>query len=78
MKQLLLRELRKEKNWSLDYVAQKIGVSNQAISRIELGKSKPSFEVLLKILELFEEEQLLSKISTIFGAGTQSIENEGK
>jgi transcriptional regulator with XRE-family HTH domain len=52
----LLRQERLNKGWTLEYVGQQIGVSNQAVSLIETGKQKPSYGVLLKLLTLFNVE----------------------
>lgn len=46
-------ELRKAKNWSQEYVADKIGVSRQAVSRWELDESVPDIENLSAISSLF-------------------------
>ena len=46
-------ELRKSKNWSQEYVADKIGVSRQAVSRWELDESVPDIENLSAISSLF-------------------------
>lgn len=35
------------------YVAKMVGVSNEAIRLIENGKRKPSYEVLLRLEDLF-------------------------
>jgi transcriptional regulator with XRE-family HTH domain len=48
-----LRKERLEKEWTLEYVGQQIGVSNQAVSAIEALKIKPSYDVLLKLENLF-------------------------
>ena len=46
-------ELRKSKNWSQEYVADKIGVSRQAVSRWELDESIPDVEKLSVLSNLF-------------------------
>ena len=53
MKRLRIQQERISKDWTLEYVAQKIGTTNQAISLIENGKRNPSYSNLLKLEELF-------------------------
>ena len=49
----MLRQERKLKGWSQDYVAKAVGISRVAIQQIETGKCKPSYDVLVKLLDLF-------------------------
>ena len=44
-----LREIRKEQKMSANQLARQVGVTRQAISRIELGLSKPSIELAKKL-----------------------------
>lgn len=44
---------RKRKKWTQKECADKIGISRTYYSDIENGKSFPSFEVIIKINELF-------------------------
>ena len=57
MKSLKITKMRYERikrGWTLDYVASKIGVTNQAISKIELQQTKnPSYLTIVKIENLF-------------------------
>jgi len=39
--------------WTLEYVASHLGITSQAVSLIELGKRKPSYDVLVKLEALF-------------------------
>lgn len=57
-KQLIVRikQLRKNKKWTQEDLAEKIGLHSTYISRIELGKQFPSLEVLLKISQTFETD----------------------
>ena len=50
-----MRVDRIDKGWTLDYVAEYLDISNQAVSSLEKGKSKPSYDVLYKMEELFKE-----------------------
>ena len=49
-----LKRLREVKGYSQEIVAEKIGVSRQAVSKWENGTSKPSTENLIQLSELFE------------------------
>lgn len=48
-----MRQERKSKGWTLGYVARQVGVTKSAIHDIETGRRKPSYEVLVKLLDLF-------------------------
>ena len=51
-----IRQLRKEKNLLANEVAQRAGVSNGLISRIENGRTIPSVPVLFSIIGALDEE----------------------
>lgn len=57
MKDNLITKMRYERiknGWSLNYVASKVGISNQAISKIELQKTKnPSYDIIVSLEDLF-------------------------
>lgn len=44
---------REARGWSRQDVAQQVGLSVEAIRLIESGRRNPSYEVLLKIEDLF-------------------------
>ena len=48
-----LLTLRKEKNWTQDEVAEKLGVSAQAVSKWETGASCPDISLLPVISDLY-------------------------
>lgn len=48
-----LRELRKQRNWSMKQLGEMVGCSESTISLYETGKREPGFETLLKFGELF-------------------------
>lgn len=48
-----IAKLRKEKGWTQDVLADKLQVSNKAISKWESNKGEPSLEFLPKLAELF-------------------------
>lgn len=44
---------RDKKGWSQEYLAKKLNISRQAISKWELGESYPDIENLIALSELF-------------------------
>ncbi len=50
---LKIRQERKRNNWTQEYVAKKVGVTKTTIHDIELAKKRPSYEVLIKLENLF-------------------------
>ncbi len=50
-----LRVLRAEKNWSQAELAEKVGVSRQAIIAIENGKYDPGLPLAFKLARSFGE-----------------------
>lgn len=53
MKTLLWQE-RKSNGWTQEYVAEQIGISPEAVSMLESGQRKPSYDVLVKLEDLFQ------------------------
>lgn len=50
-----LKKLRKEKGWSQQKLAEKTGLSFNAITKIEQGLAKhPTLKTLLKLADAFE------------------------
>lgn len=56
-----LRELRAERNWSQQELADRLEVSRQSVNAIETGKYDPSLPLAFKIARLFG-----ATIETIF------------
>ncbi|MBS6563926.1 MAG: helix-turn-helix transcriptional regulator [Clostridiales bacterium] len=50
---IVLRQERERRNWTQEYVALKIGISQTALHKIENGQRYPSYKVLVKLLDLF-------------------------
>lgn len=50
---LQIRQERIAQNWTQEYVAKCVGVTKPAIHDIETGRRKPSYDVLVKLEELF-------------------------
>ena len=52
---LRLRQERIRRKWTQNYVAKKIGVSEPTILLLETGERKPSYDVLVKLENLFHK-----------------------
>ena len=50
-----LKVLRAERDWSQEELANRLGVSRQAINAIERGKHDPSLKLAFSIAEVFEQ-----------------------
>ena len=50
---LKLRQERLRRDWTQEYVAKKTDVTKATIQMIETRRRKPSYDVLVKLLELF-------------------------
>ncbi len=48
-----IRQERTKKNWSQSVVAKKLGITKSAYSNIETLKRRPSYEILVKLENLF-------------------------
>ncbi len=67
----MIRQERIKRGWSIDYVAEKTGLSDEAIRLIETGERNPSYSVLVKLEDLFQMNH-----RKLFGTATP--ENEKK
>lgn len=47
-----MREARKKMGYTMKFIAEKVGVSESAISQYETGKRQPDFETASKIADL--------------------------
>ena len=70
---LVLRQERIKRGWTQDYVAKKCGVSCQTVCDWENNRRKPSYDVLVKLLDLFE----YSDPRLLFGAADNTKEPDG-
>ena len=50
---LQIRQEREKHKWSLEDVANKIGISKPAVHDIETGRRYPSYKVLVRLEDLF-------------------------
>jgi putative transcriptional regulator len=49
-----LRDLRGERGWSQQHLAERLDVSRQSVNAIETGRYDPSLPLAFKIAELFD------------------------
>ena len=49
----MLRQERKQRGWTLSYVANNAGITPATVHDMETGRCKPSYDVLVKLLDLF-------------------------
>lgn len=49
-----IRELREQRNWTQEYMAEQLGLTRNGYAKIERGESTPSLERLDEIAKLFE------------------------
>lgn len=50
---LMLRQERIRRGWTQNFVAEQIGTKKSTVQMLETGRRKPSYEVLVKLLDLF-------------------------
>jgi putative transcriptional regulator len=50
----IVRVLRAERAWTRGELAERLNVSQQTVSALEVGKYDPSLQLAFKIAELFE------------------------
>lgn len=50
---LVIRQERIRQGWTLEFVAKQAGVTKATLQRIETAKRKPSYDVLIKLEDLF-------------------------
>jgi transcriptional regulator with XRE-family HTH domain len=65
-----IRKFRQEKGFSQDYFGKKLGISQNAVHKMESGKKVPNIEELQKISEVLEIslEVLLSNFKIVENA----------
>ncbi len=52
---LNIRQERIKRGWTQEYVADQIGITKAAFRNIETAQRKPSYEILVKLEDLFEK-----------------------
>ena len=63
---LVIRQERRKRKWTLESVAQKLGITKTALHDIETARRKPSFDVLVKLLDLFGKKEAVKQIRQLF------------
>ena len=60
-----MQELRRERGWSQDEVAQKLGVAQTTYAGYEVGRSEPDFKTLVRIAEVYKAstDYILGRVS---------------
>ena len=74
-----LYELRKQKGFSQEELANRLNVSRQTVSKWEVGESSPDMEKLVAISELFDislDELVLNKITEKEEISDQVVKSE--
>lgn len=69
----ILRQLRRNKDWSQGQLAQKIGIDTQRISKYERGASSPPLDTLVKIARVLDVS--LDYLLTGQSPGAEKITN---
>ena len=65
-----LQELRKEKGFTQEQLAEKIGVARRTVSRWETGSNMPDLDILMELSDLYEvKTRLLKRMHWLFIAG---------
>lgn len=49
-----IRDLRAQRSWTQQDLAERLGVSRQTVNAIEVGKYDPSLPLAFKLAQLFE------------------------
>jgi transcriptional regulator with XRE-family HTH domain len=73
MNELYIRHERIKRGWTQEYVGKAVGVGKVAIHDIETGNRKPSYDVLFKLLTLFNVEH--KDISRLFAPAGETQVN---
>lgn len=50
----LIKELRKEKNYTQEQLAEKLGVSQRTVSRWETGHNLPDLDILMEMADFYD------------------------
>ena len=77
----IVKQLRLERGWSQQEVAERVGLNKMTISQYENGKRKPSFEMIEALAEVFHVDLnyllgFTDKIEKPAGDGTDPVANK--
>lgn len=53
MKTTIMRQERIKMGWTLEHVADELNITKQTVQRIETNQRRPSYEILVKLENLF-------------------------
>ena len=67
----LVKKTRYEKNFSQDYIAKKLGITQKAYSKIENNETKLNVDTLTKIAEILEVD-----VSSFFNSNEKPVLND--
>lgn len=48
-----IKRMRKSKGWTQEQLAEKIGIDNKHLSRIEKGYHNPNYQIIKKLAQIF-------------------------
>lgn len=63
---LQMRQERERRGWSQEYVAGKLDLTPETIHYLETGQRKPSYDVLVNLLDLFGRKRAVKQIRELF------------
>lgn len=69
---LVLRQERINRGWTQDYVAENIGTAKATVQMLETGQRKPSYDVLVKLLDLFNYSDPRELFRTVIPNNTKA------
>lgn len=55
MKTTHMRTMRQTNGWTLQWVGDQIGLTRDSINKIETGRRHPSYEIVIKLQNLFDK-----------------------
>jgi len=61
----MIRQERIRNGWTLEFVGARVGINKATVHDIEIGRRKPSYDVLVKLEDLFclSHRQLFAEAS---------------
>ena len=74
-----IKELRKSKGYTQEYLAEKLNIETRQLSKLETGKHYPSFETIVALLETFNmsfEELITFEHLDTYENVKQKLQNE--
>ena len=74
----VLEQERNKKGFSREQLAKAIGVTSEAVRLLETGKRKPSYGVLVRLLDLFGYKDPRELFAEVPDANQSQLENTTK